>query len=461
MRRRLIATYVGLLAMVLVGLSVPLGAALAVRNEQTMFIDRLNDTARFASLAEPALRTGDYVVLENELRDYERMFGIVAGIVGRDGRVLLTSESTLDVKDERVRRGIDAALSGNRAAPEQSLWPWAGGPLVVSEPIGRGGEVIGAALTVSPTGNLHAAIARSWALLAAIATLVLLLGWVATLPLARWMLLPIEKLDEAAHALADGRYSGGRLADSGPIELRRLAQSFTSMADRVTTLLGRQRTFVSYASHQLRTPLATLRLCVENLRPAVTEDGVEDYTMLADEIERMARMCDALLSYALAEVAASERHTLDAVAIADARIAVWRPAAEQAGVSVHREGALSALVRVADDVLDQALDALLSNAVKFAGAGAQVTLRVVEPDRQRVEVHVVDTGPGMPPEDLARAAEAFWRKSSHQNIDGSGLGITIAEALIRASGGSLHLAPASPHGVHARIILPAATASGK
>jgi signal transduction histidine kinase len=455
MRRRLIATYVGLLALVLLGLSVPLAAALMTRNEQTMFIDRINDTARFASLAEPALRgSGEVEQLENELRQYEQNFGIVAGIVGRDGRVFATSESVLDVEDELVKQAINTALSGHRGGPEQTVWPWTGDAIVVSEPIGRGGEVIGAALTVSPTAGLRAAIARSWALLAAIAILVLLLGWVATLPLARSVLRPIERLDEATRALADGRYSGGPLADSGPPELRRLAESFTVMADRVTTLLGRQSTFASYASHQLRTPLATLRLCVENLRPSVGQEGIEDYTLLADEIERMARMCDALLSYALAEVAASERHTLDAVAVADARIAVWRPAAEQAGISLRRRGAATAPVCAADEVLDQVLDALLSNAIKFAGYGAEVTIDIYQAAPDRVEVHVIDTGPGMPPEDLARAKEAFWRKPSHQNIDGSGLGITIAEALIKASGGSLHFGPADPHGVHARVVVP-------
>lgn len=455
MRRRLIATYVGLLAMVMLGLSLPLASALMASNEQTMFIDRLNDTARFASLAEPAMRNNEFEQLEIELRKYERDFGIVAGIVGRDGQVKATSESTLDVNDELVKQGINTALSGKRVAPEQTIWPWSSRTLVVSEPVGRGGEVIGAALTVSPTARLRFTVTESWAILAAIALLVLMLGGVATLPLARSILRPIERLDEATHALADGRYSGEPLADSGPPELRRLAESFTVMADRVTSLLERQRTFVSYASHQLRTPLATLRLCVENLRPAVKADGVEDYTMLADEIERMARMCDALLSYALAEVAASERHTLDAATIADARIAVWRPAAEQAGILLERQGAPTALVRAADEVLDQVLDALLSNAIKFAGDGAAVIIGVAQPRPEWVEVHVIDTGPGMPPEDLARAAEAFWRRPSHQNIDGSGLGITIAEALVKASGGSLQLGAAEPHGVHARIVLPA------
>jgi K+-sensing histidine kinase KdpD len=73
-----------------------------------------------------------------------------------------------------------------------------------------------------------------------------------------------------------------------------------------------------------------------------------------------------------------------------------------------------------------------------------------------VEVHVVDSGPGLPAEQLAQAAEAFWRAPTHQNVEGSGLGITIAQALVKASGGVLELAPATPHGLHARLRLPRA-----
>lgn len=99
MRRRLIVIYVTLLAVVLVGLNVPLAIALANNVGNQMFVDRQGDTTRFASLAEPALRTNQTVALADELRQYDEMFGIAAVIVARDGRPIITS-----------RRGIDVTL---------------------------------------------------------------------------------------------------------------------------------------------------------------------------------------------------------------------------------------------------------------------------------------------------------------------------------------------------------------
>jgi signal transduction histidine kinase len=455
-RRRLLVTYLTVLATGLLGLSVPLAIAVATRDAQTMFIDRVNDTARFASLAEPALRTGRLAALHAELRKYDQLFGIAAVVVGRDGRPLLSSRERLDLTDPVVHGRIEAALSGQRSGFADVIWPWRGEPLVVAEPVGSGGEIVGAALTVSPTSALHDVTWRSWAVVAGVTAAFLVLGVVLAAPLATWMLRPVHELDDAAHALTEGRFGDRAVVASGPPELRRLAANFNTMADRIATLLGRQRSFVSYASHQLRTPLATLRLAVENLRSSVRDDGVDDYRMVADEIVRLGQMCDALLTYARAEATANDAQDVDAVAVADARVAVWRPAAARAGVRLVRAGSERSTVRAATQAVDQALDALLSNAVKFAGRGAEVVVRVDPPCDGWVDVHVVDTGPGLPPDELGHATEAFWRRSTDQNVEGFGLGVTIAEALVTASGGQLDLAPAEPHGVHARIRLPAA-----
>jgi signal transduction histidine kinase len=455
-RRRLLITYATLLAAVLAGLSVPLGVTVAARNAQAMFIDRLNDTARFASLAEPALRTGYDDALIAELRQYDAMFGIVAAIAARDGHLVVSSRAGFDVFDDPVRSRIDSALSGERAGFTGGMWPWNDDPLIVAEPVGRGGEIVGVALTVSPSAALHAATLRSWALLFGLSLLVLLIGGATAVPLAHWMLRPVRSLDEAALALTEGRFGDRVPAQSGPQELRRLALSFNTMADRITTLVKRQRSFVSYASHQLRTPLATMRLCLENLGPAVRQEGLGDYRMVAEEIARMGQMCDALLTYARAEATADEVHNVDAAAVADERVAIWRQAAGIAGARLVRRGPDRVPVRAATQALDQALDALISNAVKFAGRGAEVAVTVRPLDQDWVDIHVTDTGPGMPEEDLARAAQPFWRRPADQNVDGSGLGVTIADALVTASGGRLELMPAQPHGLDARIRLPAA-----
>jgi signal transduction histidine kinase len=455
-RRRLQVTYLTFLAAVLLGLDIPLAITLAARNSQTMFIDRQGDTARFASLADPALRTGRTDLLDAELRQYDGMYRIAAAVVGRDGQLVLTSRDDLDITDPLLQERIGAALSGQRAGLGEVNWPWGSDPLVVAEPIGQGGDIIGAVLTVSPSGPLHRQTWRSWALLAGLSLLVLLAGATAAAPLARWMLRPVDELDNAAGALAEGRFDDRVAAGSGPPELRRLAGSFNTMADRIATLIGRQRSFVSYASHQLRTPLATLRLCVENLRPSVQPDGMDDYAMVAEEIDRMQEICDALLTYARAEATADDAEDMDAVAVAEARVAIWGQAATRAGVQLTRVGQDTAPVRAAALALDQALDALLSNAIKFAGTGAQVVVAVERVDEQWVDIHVVDNGPGMAEADLARAREPFWRGVRDQNVEGSGLGVTIADALVAASGGRFDLMPAQPRGLHARVRLPAA-----
>ncbi|GIJ46471.1 two-component sensor histidine kinase [Virgisporangium aliadipatigenens] len=460
MRRRLRLIFVSLLALVLLGLDLPLAAALTGRSAREMFIDRLNDTARFADLAEQFVRTGRDVDLGAQVRQYDEMFGIAVVIVDRTGRPLLASRDGLDLSAGPLAQRLDQALSGRHAALQETFWPWRDEPLVVASPIGPGGEVLGAVLSVSPVSALRALAWRTLLLITAVSLLVLAAGAAVTGPLARWMTRPVETLGLAVEALSEGRFDDRVPADAGPPELRTLATAFNRMADRIATLVERQRSFVSYASHQLRTPLATIWLCLDNLRPSVGPQGADDLDLLADEVTRMRDMCDALLSYARAEVTAADVTTVDAGAVADERVGVWRAMAELAGVGLRREGAASVPVRVAAQVLDQVLDALLSNAVKYAGRGAEVVVSV-EPAREgRVAVHVVDDGPGMPAEDLARAAQAFWRRPDHQNLDGSGLGVTVADSLVTASGGRLELLPARPHGLHARIVLQAAGRDG-
>jgi signal transduction histidine kinase len=457
-RRRLRITYVSLLAAVLLGLDIPLAFALTIRATQEMFIDRFSDTERFASQAEPALRTGLDDLLMAEIRQYDDLFGVAVVVVRRDGSPALVSRDGLDLTSPAVRPYLDAALTGRLTGLQQVVWPWRDDALVVALPVGRGGEVIGAVLTVSPTFTLRTATGWKLAALAGLSGVVLLVGTAAAGPLARWMLRPVYRLDAAADALSEGRFDDRVPVESGPPELRRLGASFNRMAERITTLIERQRRFASYASHQLRTPLATMRLCVENLDTVVRPNGLEYYRILEEEITRLGEMCDSLLIYARADATAGEGDGADAVALVERRIAAWQMVAEHADVRLVRSGSDGATVRAAR-ALDHALDALLSNAVKFAGPGAEVVVTVEQADAGWVDVHVVDNGPGMSADDLARATEPFWRGGGAQNIDGSGLGVTIIEALVTASGGSFELRAAQPHGVHAWIRLPAASAA--
>jgi len=459
MRRRLLVTYLSLLTVAITGLAVPLAAAIAARSTQTVFIDRQGDTSRFASFADTALRSGQTGSLRARLARYDGLFGITAAVVNRDGRLVVSSRAGTSLDDPAVQAEIRAALAGEGSAADQVVWPWQSRPLVVAEPVGHGGETIGATVTISPVGGIHTATLTGWLRLAAFTLLIGLVGAYAARRLTGWMLRPVLRLDDTAHTIAAGGLTARVPGTVGPAEIRRLGESFNTMIDRIEEMLERRRVFVSYASHQLRNPLAALRLRVENLTVHLDGAGAEDHALTLDEVDRLARVCDGLLALTRTESGRSQPSVVaDAATVADARIAAWRPLAGRSGVRLARSGLDQATVRTWDGILDQVLDALLDNAIKFAGPGATVTVTVAA-DNGDVLVHVVDDGPGLPSAALTDALQPYWQATEHPERAGSGLGLAIVVTLIAASGGELTLEPATPHGLHARLRLSAATAS--
>ncbi len=458
MRRRLLVTYVSLLTVAIAALAVPLAVSIAIHNTRDVFLDRQGDTNRFASFSDTALRTGQTASVTTRLTTYDELFGITAVVVNRDGRLVASSRTYPHLDDPEVRSAIRAALASEGTTADRVVWPWQTRPLVVAEPVGHGGDIIGAVVTISPVDHLRATTFTGWLWVAAVILVAALVAAYTARRLTGWMLRPVHDLDDTTHEIAAGRLAARVPAAVGPSELRRLATSFNTMIDTIEDMLERRRVFVSYASHQLRNPLAALRLRVENLTTHLDRGGEEDHVLALDEVDRLARICDGLLAVARAE---SGRQVpvvvVDAARVACARVAAWQPVAGRAGVRLAGPDASAVPARAQEGVLDQALDALLDNAVKFAGPDATVAVGVAAHDG-RVLVDVVDDGPGLPAEALADATQPYWRSPAHADRAGSGLGLAIVATLVEACDGELELRGATPHGLHARLSLPAAHA---
>jgi signal transduction histidine kinase len=460
MRRRLINTYLLLLALVLVALELPLMSNVATRRTESMVIDRLLDASGYASLAESSLRSNQLVSLRDGLQRYYELYGIAGAVANRDGTLVAASGDRTAFDAPEVRQRLRQALAGDRAGGDSTVWPWQPDPLIVAVPVTSGAEVIGAVVTLSPTDRLRTDELRIWTV-AGVSGLAALLVFVAVaVALARWILRPIAGLDGTAHRLAEGTLDARVAADLGPPELRRLARSFNEMADNVVDALDRQRAFVAQASHQLRNPLTSLRIRFDNLADYVEPAGREEHRLTLEEVDRFGTILDSLLALARAERGRHTRSEVDAAGIADDRVAAWQPLAEQRGISLSRAGAASAPARAVVTAVDQALDALIDNALKFAGPGSHVTVDVrrrPEPAAaDTVELHVIDDGPGLSDDERRRATERFWRAPDAQNLDGFGLGLPIAAVLVDASGGTLTLLAASPRGLDARLSFAAA-----
>jgi signal transduction histidine kinase len=226
------------------------------------------------------------------------------------------------------------------------------------------------------------------------------------------------------------------------------------MADNVEEVLEQQRAFVADASHQLRNPLAALLLRIELLALELP-DGNEEIASVRTEGKRLTQVLDDLLDLALAEHAAADLQLTDIGALTAERLAAWRPVADEKGVHLTAAGATAATAWADPIALSSALDAVIDNALKFTPSGESVEVRVAtEPDSATITV--ADRGPGLTEEELARIGDRFWRSNRHQNIKGSGLGLSVSRALLAAGGGSIAYAANEPHGLAVTLTVPRA-----
>jgi signal transduction histidine kinase len=447
-RRRLVVTYLLLLCMVLLALEIPLAVTVASRETDRAVADRLADATRFASLAAPAVRSGDLDALNDELRRYQELYGIGTLLVDQDQRVL----SAFGTAPAAPAVAVRGALAGHQVSSPGTLWPWEREPLMVAVPISDGGAVLGVVLTVSPTDRSRRDVLIVWLVLTLVGVLAVAACLTTADRLASWVLRPVTRLDAAAHEIGAGDSAARVQPGLGPPELRRLSASFNEMADAVAEAMERQRSFVAHASHQLRNPLTVLRLRIEDLGSRIDDDELrEDREFALEETDRLADVLDGLLALARAERGRPRIETADATALTADRVKAWQPLAERRGVELAAELPDEPMpARLVATALDQALDALIDNALKFTPAGGRVAVRLRSTDGQP-EVTVRDTGPGMTEEQCRQATERFWRAPDAQNVDGAGLGLSIVNVLVEASGGRFTLAPAETGGLAATI----------
>jgi signal transduction histidine kinase len=296
---------------------------------------------------------------------------------------------------------------------------------------------------------------RKFWLVVAISTLVALAG---ALVLGRKILRPLDQLRSASTRLAGGDLSA-RATESGPRELRELSVSFNQMASNLEQLFDARRELVAWASHDLRTPLASLRAMVEALEdglatpdeylPAVRAQ-TEILTRLVEDLFELALIDAGALTLELRDTSLSElvSSCVDALE-ADARAHDVRfdPRLDPADPAV----------RVAPDKVQRVLLNLLNNAVRHSRPSGAVAV-VVERDTDHVVVAVEDDGDGFAGDTELRMFERFWRadESRARTSGGSGLGLAIAQGLVEAHGGRIWAENRAGGGARVAFTLPLA-----
>jgi signal transduction histidine kinase len=440
-RRRLVATFATLIALVIAGLAIPLALAYSSHRTGRLLLDRRADATRFAELADQAVRDGDSTALAAEIARYAALYGAAVRVRDRDGTVLAEA-GAIGAGDRAATR---LALSGRTTERLAAVTPFGPSSVLIAEPAGRDAQLTGAVLLRAPAGHARRDVAIVWGALALGALAALACSTLAARGLARWILRPVTELDGTTRLIAEGHMQARANPDVGPPELRRLKERFNAMAGAVSAALERQRAFAADASHELRNPLTVLSLRLENLQPHLDAAGEAEYQEALAEVDRLAALVADLLALARVEAGAVPREA-DIVAELEPRLAVWHEVFAAKGLTLDTALPESAHVTAVPGAVGRIADIALDNASKFVPEGGTVTVRL-----DGRELRIADDGPGLGEAERDEALGRFWRSGAHANVPGSGLGLAIAAELAKESGGTLELLPGGPRGLVVRL----------
>ena len=453
MTRRLVASYLGIALFVLLALELPLGVQNQRNERHDVEIKVERDATVLSSYAEDAVQTQNRAELAAVARyaySYATSAGTRVVIVDRRGYALIDTSSRVPGTELFASRPeIARALAGKIAAGTRHSATLGTNLLYVAVPVGSGGAVTGAVRITYPMTSVESRILHYWLLLGGIALTVLAAAAIVGVRLARLVSRPLRRLEHAAAAFGRGDLRTRASETDGPPEVRSLATAFNGTAAKLEQLFHSQQEFIADASHELRTPLTALRLRLETLTGDADHKSV---TAALHEVERLTSMVESMLALARADATQDSAVRLDVTALAYERADTWNRLATERGLSLLVDAKGPALATAGPARVTQVLDNLLSNALRHAPPGTEVTVSAAA-DAQWVSLHVRDRGPGLSEEQRARAFDRFWRGGWAQDGSGSGLGLAIVRRLVEADGGTVELTAAQGGGTDVLVRL--------
>lgn len=412
MRRRLTLTITLVATAAVVLFALPLAGVLhrSYRDEEMLRLQR--DTVAATREIDVTARGTDPVELpasDDALTVY-----------GADGqRVIGTGPATADAV-------VRQTLRGGRPASSSS-----GPRLAAAVPLLSDERVTGVVLATREDDRVDRDTRRAWLALGGLAVLVIVLSGGAAVLFGRRLAAPMERLAEAAGRLGSGDFSA-RAPRAGVREIDAVGAALDASAERLEDLIGRERAFSADASHQLRTPLAALRIDLEAMELR-GEEGPELQAALG-QVDRLQATVDTLL--AVARDAPKRDAVADLVVLADEAIERWRGRLAASGRALRSKletGAAHTSAQPA--VIREILDVLLDNALRHGSGEVRLTIRALD---GWYAIDVQDEGPGF----TGDPEVAFTRRTS--TLSGHGIGLSLARALAHAEGGRLSLARPGP-----------------
>jgi signal transduction histidine kinase len=280
---------------------------------------------------------------------------------------------------------------------------------------------------------------------------------VGALILARWILKPLDELRDASRRLAAGDLTA-RAPEAGPREFAQMGETFNAMAASIERLFEARRELVAWASHDLRTPIASLRAMIEALEDGLAEPH-EYLPLMHDRVRTLSTLVEGLteLTRIDAGVLADQAQVAEIRAVVDSCIQGFAAEARARQISiesrVHDELPPAAC---APQHLERVLGNLITNALRHTPEHGTIAVDV-QSNGGSVTIAVEDSGAGVSQETRERMFDRFWRGENARSGTGSGLGLAIARGLVESHGGKIWAEAATRGGARVAFTLPLAS----
>lgn len=264
---------------------------------------------------------------------------------------------------------------------------------------------------------------------------------------------PVGDVIEAAGRVANGDYSV-QIRERGPREVRALVSAFNEMIARLKTNDEQRRRLLADVSHELRTPLTVIQGQLEGMLDGIYPIDHAHLEPVLDETRQLAHLIQDLRTLASAETGALDlqKEPIELATLINETVTPFHAQADSAGVQLVTEIAPALPVLTLDPArIRQVLENLLSNALRYTSRGGTIRVQAARASDRTVSISISDTGAGIPPQELPRIFERFFKAA---DSGGSGLGLAIAKNLVTAHGGEISAESELGKGTTIRFTLP-------
>lgn len=290
------------------------------------------------------------------------------------------------------------------------------------------------------------------------AVVIILLVFVSGMYFIRSIVVPMEELSKTVNKVASGDYTARVRYSEGNDEISSLCNNINLMLEEISGMDRMKNDFISTISHEIRTPLTAVKGWGETLLqigekdPVMLQKGLE---VIISESARLSELVEELLDFSRMQNGAlkMKKEKIDILAELDETVFVFRDRSVREGIDfVYTAPEEPAPMFGDPNRIKQVFTNILDNALKYTEQGGRVTVNAVIAPDGYLNIYFVDTGCGISPEDLPKVKEKFYKTSI--NYRGSGIGLAVADEIIKLHDGEIQITSTLGEGTNVRIILP-------